>query len=71
MKYPVILLLGFYFIGFSCHSIEKLDTEKPPDAIVENEIWQPLIILTRKEKKMINEFIYNKPGPPAGPERKF
>ena len=52
MKYPV-LLLGFFFVGFSCHSIEKLESEKSPDEIVENEIWQPLIILTRKEKKMI------------------
>ena len=53
MKYPTILLLGVLLSGFSCHSLEKLESEKSSVTMVENEIWQPIIILTHKEKKMI------------------
>ena len=40
-------------MSFSCHSAGKLESETSSAEIVENEMWQPLIILTRKEKKMI------------------
>ena len=55
MKYPTITLLMLYlfFMSFSCHSVGKLENETSSAEIVENEMWQPLIILTRKDKKMI------------------
>ena len=53
MQYTLALLLGISLIIFSCHSMGELKIEKSSGEIVENEIWQPLIILTRKENKMI------------------
>ena len=53
MRNPAILLLGLGFYSFSCHSVEQLESEKSYVEIVENEIWEPLIILTRREKKII------------------
>ena len=53
MKYPAILLFGLVVCSFSCHSVEQLDSEESSAEIVENEIWEPLVILTRGEKKMI------------------
>ena len=53
MRNPAILLLGLGFYSFSCHSVEQLDSEKSYVEIVENEIREPLIIITRREKKMI------------------
>ena len=53
MRYPLILLSAFSFIIFSCHSTEELESNQSTYEMVENEIWDPRIILTRKEKKMI------------------
>ena len=53
MNYSLVLLTGFSFIGFSCHSIEKQESNKSSVDMVENEIWNPIIILTREEKKII------------------
>ena len=53
MRNPAILLLGLGFYSFSCHSVEQLESEMSYVEIVENEIWEPLIILTRREKKII------------------
>ena len=53
IKYPAILLLGLSFISFSCHSAENLESKNSSIEIIENEIWQPHIIITRQEKKMI------------------
>ena len=53
MKYPAILLLGLAVICVSCYKLEKLDSNKSSSEMVENEIWEPLIVITRKEKKII------------------
>ena len=56
MKYPTIALLTFYLfiMGYSCHSTSTdRYGENSDQEIIENEIWSPLIILTREEKKMI------------------
>ena len=53
MQYTLALLLGISLIIFSCHSMGELKREKSSGEIVENEIWDPIIILTRKDKKMI------------------
>ncbi len=63
MKYPLVLLSGLTFVGFSCHSIEKQESQKSSAEIVENEIWQPLIILSREGNKMVeakSEKLYKK-----------
>ena len=53
MKYPAILLLGLAVICISCYKVEKLENNKSSAEMVENEILQPLIVITRKEKKII------------------
>ena len=55
MKYPTIAMLTLYllFIGVSCHSTSDQGDEGQSEEIMENEIWNPLIILTRKDKKTI------------------
>ena len=52
-QYTLALLLGISLIIFSCHSMGELTREKSSGEIVENEIWDPIIILTRQDKKMI------------------
>ena len=53
MNYPSILVFGIASISFSCHSLEDIDSKNTSAEIVENEIWQPIIILTRQEKRII------------------
>ena len=53
MKYSLVLLLGLSFIGFSCQSIADKEDESVSKEMIENEIWNPIIILSRKENKMI------------------
>jgi len=53
MQYPGMLLFGLFFIGISCHPIEKLESKKSSVEFVDNEIWKPQITITRKEKTMI------------------
>ena len=54
-KYPTIALMTLYLlcIGYSCHSTADMKGASLSEEIIENEIWNPVIILTRKEKKMI------------------
>ena len=55
MKYPTISLLTFslVFICISCHSTTDTESKNSSEETMENEIWDPVIILTRKENKMI------------------
>ena len=53
MKYSLVLLLGLSFVGFSCHSIADKENKRVSKEMIENEIWNPIIILSRKENKMI------------------
>ena len=53
MKYSLVLLLGLSFVGFSCHSIADREDKRVSKEMIENEIWNPIIILSRKENKMI------------------
>ena len=53
MKYSLVLVSVLFFAGFSCHSTSDTQDENSTEEIMENEIWNPVIILTRKEKKLI------------------
>ena len=53
MNYPSILIFVIASISFTCHSLEDIDSKNTSAEIVENEIWQPIIILTRQEKRII------------------
>ena len=53
IKYPLLLLTMLSFLCFSCHSTADKVRESSSESIMENKIWNPLIILTRKEKKII------------------
>ena len=53
IKYPTLLLFGLWFICFSCHHRSDTKSESVSEEIIENEIWNPIIIFTRKEKKII------------------
>ncbi len=53
MKFSLVLLV-VSFIFTSCHSTNiQNKIESSSEEIMENEIWNPIIILTRKEKKII------------------
>ena len=53
MKFSLVLLV-VSFIFTSCHSTNiQNKIESSSEEIMENEIWDPIIILTRKEKKII------------------
>ena len=53
VKYSFALLLGISFVSFSCHSIADKENDSVSKEMFENEIWNPFIILSRKENKMI------------------
>ena len=52
MKYSKIFFFGLVVMMFSCYSLDK-DNNNQSAEIMENEIWDPQIILTRKEKKVV------------------
>ena len=53
LQFPTLLLLGISFTNISCYSEEVIQNKNSSAEIIENEIWKPLIILTRKDKKMV------------------
>ena len=72
MKYSTITILTLYilFMGYACHSTEnkKSESEGLSEEIMENEIWNPMIILTREKNKMVeakSEKLYKKHNGPA------
>ena len=53
VKYPMLLLLGISFTNISCYSEETKQNKSAYTGIIDNEIWNPRIILTRTDKKMV------------------
>lgn len=53
IQYLMLLLLGVSFTNISCYSEEKQQNESVYAEVVDNEIWNPRIILTRTDKKMV------------------
>ena len=53
LQYPTCLLLTAFFLSVSCHADKKIQNENNSAEIKENEIWKPFIILTRKDKKIV------------------
>ena len=62
--YGSILFLVFSLvICFSCHSLKKMNENKNTTRNMISEIWNPLIVLTQKEKKIVkatSEKLYKK-----------
>lgn len=53
VQYPILLLLGISFTNISCYLEETKQNKSTNTEIIDNEIWNPRIILTRTDKKMV------------------
>ena len=53
VQYPMLLFIGISFINFSCYWEEKHNNESAYTEIIDNEMWNPRIIFTRTDKKMV------------------
>ena len=66
IKYSIIPLLTLYllfFMGFACHSTAHEEGEGSSEEFLESEIWNPFIILTQEENKLVeakSEKLYKK-----------
>ena len=66
IKYPIIpslTLYLFFFMGFACHSTSHKEGEGSSEEFMESEIWNPFIILTQEENKLVeakSEKLYKK-----------
>ena len=50
--FPLYLMVSLLSC-FSCHSLSETNTNKSSIKVMDNEMWNPLIILTQKEKKIV------------------
>ena len=53
MQCLMLLALGVSFTNISCYSEKKQHNKSAYVEVVDNEIWNPRIILTRADKKMV------------------
>ncbi len=56
IKYPIIpslILYLVFFMGFACHSTSHKEGESSSEELKESEIWNPFIILTQGENKLV------------------
>ena len=66
IKYPIIsslILYLFIFMGFACHSTSHKEGESSSEEFMESVIWNPFIILTQEENKLVeakSEKLYKK-----------
>jgi len=66
IKYPIIpslILYLVFFMGFACHSTSHKESGNSSEEFIESEIWNPFIILTQEENKLVeakSEKLYKK-----------
>ena len=61
--FNIKLVFSILFIGFSCHSTVPKENSGSSEKNVDNEIWNPIIILTQEENKLVeakSEKLYKK-----------
>ena len=50
---PILFNLSLFMVFLACHSTGDMDSKKSQIERMDNEIWNPVIILTQEEKKIV------------------